>query len=359
MTGTVVWGTGNLGRVAIRAVLAHPELELAGVVVHTAGKAGQDAGTLAGLDYATGVMATTDAQAVLDSGPAAVVYAASGDLRPGDALADVLRAIRAGAAVVTPSLYAFYDQRSAPAELRDRVLAAIEAGGGSLFVSGIDPGWANDVLPLLLTGLSGTIDAVRCQELFDYSGYDQPDAVRDLVGMGHPLDYAPPMLAPSVPTMIWGGQVRLIARALGAEVEEIRERVDRRPLAATVRTAVLGEFAAGSQGAVRFEVQGVVGGEPRIVIEHVTRIHPGCAPDWPAPPDSAGAHKVIIEGSPRIEVTVAADDHEGNRAGGGNATAVGRLVNAISWLVAAGPGLYDALDVPLRPVPGKLGRKLA
>jgi 2,4-diaminopentanoate dehydrogenase len=34
-------------------------------------------------------------------------------------------------------------------------------------------------------------------------------------------------------------------------------------------------------------------------------------------------------------------------------------VNAISWLEAAVPGLYDALDVPLRPAAGKLGRKLA
>jgi hypothetical protein len=32
-------------------------------------------------------------------------------------------------------------------------------------------------------------------------------------------------------------------------------------------------------------------------------------------------------------------------------------VNAIDWLVEAGPGLYDALDVPLRPAVGRLGKK--
>ncbi|MFC7586945.1 hypothetical protein ACFQYP_26850 [Nonomuraea antimicrobica] len=67
---------------------------------------------------------------------------------------------------------------------------------------------------------------------------------------------------------------------------------------------------------------------------------------------------MIIEGLPRIEVTVEAVDEEGNRSAGGNATAVGRLVGAIDWLVAAGPGLYDALDVPLRPAAGRLGRRL-
>ena len=103
-------------------------------------------------------------------------------------------------------------------------------------------------------------------------------------------------------------------------------------------------------------MQGIVDGEPRIVVEHVTRIDPTCAPDWPMPPDGgAGAHRVIIEGRPRIEVNVEATDEGGNRAAGGNATAVGRLVNAIPWLRAAGPGLYDALDVPLLPGTGKLG----
>jgi hypothetical protein len=357
MIPTVVWGTGNVGRLAVRAVDAHPALGLAAVLVHDPDKAGRDAGDLAGLGRDLGVAATTDIDAVLSAGPRAVVYAASGDVRPDDALADIVRAIRAGAVVVTPALYALYDQRNAPPEIREPVLAAVKDGGGSLFVSGVDPGWGNDVLPLMISGLGTTVDAIRCQEIFDYSTYDQPDAVRFLVGMGQPMDYEPPMLAPSVPTMVWGGQVRLMARALGVELDEVRETLERRPLDATVTTATMGEFEAGTQGAVRFEVQGVVGGEPRIIVEHVTRIHPSCAPDWPVPPSGDGAHRVVIEGDPRIEVTVEATGEDGNRSVGGNATAVGRLVGAVDWLVAAEPGLYDALDVPLRPAVGRLGRK--
>ncbi|WP_327656383.1 NAD(P)H-dependent amine dehydrogenase family protein [Streptomyces sp. NBC_00483] len=356
MIPTVVWGTGNVGRAAIRAVAAHPGLKLTAVLVHAPDKVGRDAADLAGLEQDLGVPATDDIDAVLGASPRAVVYAASGDLRPDDALADIARAVRAGAVVVTPALYALYDQRNAPPELRDPVLAAIADGGGSLFVSGVDPGWGNDVLPLLVSGLGSTIDAIRCQEIFDYSTYDQEDSVRHLIGMGHPLGYEPLMLAETVPTMVWGGQIRLMARALGVELDDIRETLERRALDSSVTTRTMGDFEAGTQGAVRFEVQGIVGGEPRIVIEHVTRIHPSCAPDWPTPPDGAGAHRVIIEGRPRIEVTVEATDEGENRSAGGNATAVGRLVGAIDWLVAAEPGLYDALDVPLRPATGKLGR---
>ncbi|WP_067827531.1 NAD(P)H-dependent amine dehydrogenase family protein [Nocardia inohanensis] len=347
MISTVVWGTGNVGRAAIRAVAAHPGLELTGVLVSNPAKVGRDAGELAGLDTALGVAATSDIDAVLAAGPGAVMYAASGDIRPDDALADIVRAVGAGAVVVTPALYPLYDQRNAPAEMRDPVLKAIAAGQGSLFVSGVDPGWGNDVLPLLLTGLGSTVDVVRCQEIFDYTTYDQPDSVRWLVGMGQPMDYEPPMLAPGIPTMVWGGQIRLIARGLGVEVDEIREVVERRPLESTVETELMGKFEAGGQGAIRFEVQGIIGGRPRIVIEHVTRIHASCATDWPLPHSGAGAHRVIIEGSPRIEVTIQATAEDGNHSAGGNATAVGRLVGAIPWLTTATPGLYDALDIPL------------
>ncbi|AVP67250.1 dihydrodipicolinate reductase [Rhodococcus hoagii] len=352
MITTAVWGTGNVGRAAIRAVHANPRLQLSAVVVHDPAKVGRDAGDLGDVGVDTGVSATDDVEAVLASRPDAVVYAASGDIRPDDALADIVRILRTGAVVVTPSVYALYDHRSAPPEVRQPVLDAIGAAGGSLFVSGVDPGWGNDVLPLLLSGLGSVVDVLRCQEIFDYSTYDQPDSVRYLVGMGQPMDYEPPMIAPSVPTMVWGGQIRLMARALGVDLDEIRETVQRRPLESDVTTATMGVFAAGTQGALRFEVQGVVGGVPRIVVEHVTRIHPSCATDWPMPPDGgAGAHRVIVEGRPRIEVSVEATDEGGSRAAGGNATAVGRLVGAIDWLVEAEPGLYDALDVPLRPTP--------
>ncbi|MEV0587092.1 dihydrodipicolinate reductase [Nonomuraea sp. NPDC050310] len=358
MIPTLVWGTGNMGRLAIRAVAAHPALRLAGVLVHDPAKAGRDAGDLAGLGLRLGVPATTDIEAALSGERLAVVYAASGDLRPDEALADVLRALRAGAIVVTPSLYPLYDPPSAPPDLLHAVRQAAEEGGGALFVSGVDPGWANDVLPALISGLGTEVEAIRCQEIFDYASYDQPDSVRYLVGMGQPMDYEPPMLAATVPTMVWGGQVRLIARALGVELEAITEHVERRALESTVSTKQMGEFEAGTQGAIRFELRGVVEGGSRIVVEHVTRIHASCAPDWPQPPGGDGAHRVIVEGCPRIEVTVQAADEHGNHAAGGNATAVGRLVGAIDWLAAAPPGVYDALDVPMRPATGKLGRRL-
>ncbi len=99
----VVWGTGNVGRPALRAVVAHAELDLVGVVVSSPEKVGKDAGELCGLP-ATGVRAVDSFEAAAQGGVDAVVYAASGDFRPMEDLDDVERCLRAGASVVTTSI---------------------------------------------------------------------------------------------------------------------------------------------------------------------------------------------------------------------------------------------------------------
>src|SRR2546423_14379104 len=92
------WSTGNVGRLALRGILQHPELELAGVLVHSPDKAGRDAGELAGL-APVGVAATTDPDEIIGLGADCVSYTATGDLRPDDAVADMARILEAGANV--------------------------------------------------------------------------------------------------------------------------------------------------------------------------------------------------------------------------------------------------------------------
>ncbi|EKF25549.1 dihydrodipicolinate reductase, family protein [Mycolicibacterium hassiacum DSM 44199] len=346
MIRVAVWGTGNMGSAAIRSAVAFPGLTLSGVITSSSAKAGRDAADFAGLDRSTGVRADTDVDAVL-AGCDAVAYMASGDTRPQEAIADIERCLRAGAHVVTPSLYSLYDPRSAPPEWVRRLTDAAAAGGATLLVSGVDPGWGNDALAVLAAGLCTRIRSIHCQEIFDYSSYNQPHAVRVLCGFGGPMDQTPMMLLPSVPTMVWGGNVRLIGRGLGLQIDDIVEEVQRRPLDAPVDT-VLGRFEAGTQGAFRLRVIGRAQGRDRVVIDHITRIHPSCAPDWPYPDQGAGDHRVTVHGDPELTIVTRADVPGGTRADGGNATAVNRLLGALAWLTEQRPGIYDGLDVPLQ-----------
>ncbi|MGV0643806.1 dihydrodipicolinate reductase [Mycolicibacterium sp. XJ2546] len=346
MQRVAVWGTGNMGSAAIRSTVAFPGLQLCGVITSSPDKAGRDAASFAGLDRPTGVTATTDVDAAL-AGCDAVAYMASGDIRADDAVADIERCLRAGKHVVTPSLYSLYDPRSAPPDWVERMTRAATDGGSTLLVSGVDPGWGNDALAVLAAGLCTRIRTIRCQEIFDYSTYDQPHAVKVLCGFGGPMEETPMMLLPSIPTMVWGGNLRLIGRGLGLQIDEIAEDIQRRPLESSVDT-VMGRFEKGTQGAFWLKVIGKADGRERIVIDHITRIHPSCAPDWPQPDEGAGDHRVIIDGDPQLTIVSRADVPGGTRADGGNTTAANRLLGALNWLADQKPGIYDGLDVPMQ-----------
>ena len=97
----------------------------------------------------------------------------------------------AGRNVVSTSFYPLLHPPSAPRELLDMIEPACAEGGSSVFVSGIDPGWALDILPALVSGVGAGITEIRAQELFNYALYDAPDVVRDVIGLGGPMDELP------------------------------------------------------------------------------------------------------------------------------------------------------------------------
>lgn len=341
----VVWGTGNVGRPAIRAVAAHRDLELITAIVHDPAKVGRDVGALAGIGD-VGVLATDDVSVAEGDDIDAVVYAVNADFRPDESLAEIERTLRGGTNVVTTSFYPFYHPPSMPVDLRRRFDDACAEGNASLFASGIDPGWIADVLPLFLTTVSAGVTEIRCTELFNYALYDQPDAVRNLIGFGGPMEATPPMLFDFSLQMVWGPMIRVLADGLGVELDEIRTVVEKRALEQTVTVEGMGDFEEGTLGAFRFEVQGIVDGRPLLVCEHVTRIDDACAPEWPYPPTGQGAHEVTITGHPNLTVSVhGTEPGEPGAAGGGNASAANRIVNAIPAVCAAEPGLVHPLDV--------------
>ncbi len=340
----VVQGTGNVGVPAIRTVLAHPDLELVGVIVHSAQKEGRDAGELVGAEP-TGVRATRDAAAVMAAKPDALVYASNQDFRPQEAHAEMLAALAGGANVVTAGLYGLLHPPTADPALRDRFAQACAAGGSSFLSSGIDPGFAMDLLPLVLSGVCAEIDEIRIIENFDYATYDVPEAVKAIIGFGSSMDETPLMLLPGVPASTWGGSIRALAEALEIELEEVREVIERHALERDVDTAA-GSFAAGTQGAFRFEVQGISGGRPVIVVEHVTRIVADTAPQWEKA-EGMGFHRVRITGRPNLTMTLESEDAAGDHVAGGNTTAAARIVSAIPWLCDAPPGLFSGADLPL------------
>ncbi|QDQ99214.1 NAD(P)H-dependent amine dehydrogenase family protein [Tomitella fengzijianii] len=348
----VEWSTGTVGRHAIAGIDARPELELVGVWVSNPDKAGRDAGQLAGLGRELGVRATTDRDALLALKPDCIVHTAMTDDRIFDAVEDLIFFLEHGVNVVSSGpVILQYPRGVLPDDVVERIRSAGVRGGASLHVNGIDPGFANDVLPLAMTSLSQRINQVRCVEIADYSTYDQAMTMTELFGFGGALDQTPFLLQPGVLSLGWGSVVRQIAAGLGLTLDEpLVERHERLPAEEDFDT-VCCHIAEGTAAALRFEVIGTVGGEEKVVLEHVTRTAPGQAPDWPRPTRGDGCYRVEVTGQPSMTVDLHHHGEHGDHNDSGMIMTAMRLVNAVEAVVAAEPGIVTALDLP--PVTGR------
>jgi hypothetical protein len=337
-----VWSTGWIGTIAIRAIHRRADMELVGVWVHSPEKEGRDAGELAGMEP-IGVRATNDVDAVLAEQPDCVVYAASRPEMDAGAVPDA-RLLEAGVNVVTvTSSSLVYPPAFAPpwpAQLTE----AAERGRASLYASGIEPGFAADQLPLVLATMSNTITSIRSSELFLYDKYPVEFMMRDAMGFGLPLDATPLLALDGAQTATWGPSIQLVAAGLGEELDDIREYFDRVATDRTLEVAC-GTIEAGTCGAIRTQTVGVVDGRECIVIEHVNRMAPDLAPEWPIG-DRDGTYRVHIEGDPDIDCTMTVGNPDAATAGAMVATAM-RVVNAVPFVITAPPGLVSSLDLPL------------
>ncbi|UGT55333.1 diacylglycerol kinase [Nocardia asteroides] len=348
MTHRVVhWGTGNVGRHALAGVLADPRLELVGVHVSGPEKAGRDAAELAGTPTPSGILATTDTARVLAARPDCVVYTAMTDNRLMDALTDLRMLLAAGINVVASApVFLQYPWDVLPADLLEPVEQAAAQGGSSLFVNGIDPGFANDLLPLALLGSCRAVEQVRCLEIVDYSTYDNAAVMFDIMGFGRPMTETPLLLQPGVLSLAWGSVVRQLAAGLGVELDAVTQDFERLPAPETFDIDS-GTIAEGTAAALRFEVRGMVGDRAVTVLEHVTRLRADLAPDWPQPARAGGSYRVEVTGEPHYTLDLAMFSDHGDH---NHASLVGtamRLVNAIPAVVAAAPGIRTTLDLPL------------
>jgi hypothetical protein len=349
MTNRVVeWSTGTVGRHAIAGIDSRPDLELVGVWVSSDEKVGKDAGELAGLGRDLGVIATNDRDALLALHPDCIVHTAMTDDRMFEAIDDLVAFLEAGVNVVSSGPVVLqYPRGVMPDDMLERIDKAGQQGGASLHVNGIDPGWANDVLPLALTSLSQRIDEVRCFEIADYSTYYQPVVMSEIFGFGKPLDDVPMLFSPGILSMAWGSVVRQIAAGLDVVLDEpLEEQVERAPADHSYDTASC-HIAEGTAAACRFQVIGKVNGSPRIVLEHVTRTDPAQMPEWPQPTGGDGCYRVQVTGEPMMTVDFAHHGEHGDHNVSGMITTAMRLVNSVAAVVDADPGLVTALDLPL------------
>jgi len=340
-------GTGNVGGHALKALITNPAYELTAVWVSSEAKAGRDAGELIGLDIKTGVKATNDLDEVLATSPDCAVYTAMADNRLMEALEDYRRILSAGVNVVgSGPVFLQWPWDVIPPEMIAPIEEAARAGESSIFVNGIDPGFANDLVPLALMGTCQSIEQVRCMEIINYDTYDSATVMFDVMGFGKPMDEIPMLLQPGVLSVGWGSVVRQIAAGLGVELDGLEEIYVREPAPEAFDIAS-GHIPEGSAAALRFEVMGMVKGAPVVVLEHITRLRDDLCPQWPQPAQAGGNYRIEITGEPCYAIDLCLSSRNGDHNHAGVLATAMRIVNAIPAVIAAEPGICTTIDLPL------------
>jgi hypothetical protein len=340
-------GTGNCGSLALKQLVQDARFELTGVWVSTDAKVGRDAGELAGLDVTTGVAATNDLDAVIAADPDCIVYCAMGDTRLPDAMADVRKILSAGIDVVGSGLGVLqYPWQVIPDKYIQRIEDTAREGNSTVFMTGVDPGFATDLLPFALAGTCQSIEQIRTMEIADYATYDGATVMFDVMGFGNEIGDLPMLYQPGILSIAWGTAIRQLAAGLGIEVDEIKDAVEQEPAPEDLEVAV-GTIKKGTVAAVRFQIEGMVKGKPAIVVEHVTRLRPDLRPDWAQPAQPGGSYRVEITGEPSYVMDICPTSRNGDHNYAAILAAAGRIVNAIPDVVAAPPGIRTTLDMPL------------
>lgn len=340
MLRVVQWATGAVGRHALAAAIDHPDLEVVGVRVYGGEKAGRDAGELCGRGP-IGVAATRDRDEVLALGADCALYMPQGEMDPAGALDDVCALLAAGTNVVSTAVTALIYPAAVGPAVVDQLEAACSAGGTTFHATGIEPGWASEVLPLTMSGLFRRVDTLVVQELLDYSHYASTFMLFDIMGFGRPPDADVPGADPALLGGTFRAPLMLVAEGLGATIDEFT--YDRR-VAMTDRAfdVAAGRVEAGTVAGLRFSATAVVGGRPALTVEHVTRLAKDVAPDWPR----GRGWRVTVAGRPSmvLEARIAVDGEDENDQGC-LGTAM-HAIHAVAPVCAAPPGIATFLDLP-------------
>jgi 2,4-diaminopentanoate dehydrogenase len=356
----IQWATGYTGIFALKYILLNPALELVGLKVFSADKAGKDAGELCGLPP-VGVTATTSLEDILAMDADCVVYTPGFyDMQdpavPGSNTHEIFQTLltllengKNVATTVCPLIETTH--YAGGAKVREQIEAACKKGGTTFFGTGFEPGFMADVLPLTLASTCGVVDSFTATECLDYSDY-YTAALETLQAMG--FGCKPESLGDLGPEPIlltWGSVPHMAARGLGVKLDDIKVDVD---ICLAPETFHIGANAVekGTIAAMLFRLTGIVGGQPKIVLQHVNRLRDDMAPDWPRV-DPSGGYRIEIAGTNpvRADFQLGLPGSEGNSFTDAMAMTAARCVNSVEAVVQGDIGFKTFYDLP--PLTGK------
>lgn len=323
-TRVVCYGLGPIGVRIAQLAATRSRLELVGAIDIDPHKVGRDLGEVLGRQP-NGISISADAAQVLQSTrPDVVLHSTSSSLVT--ILPQLQLAIEAGAHVVSTCEELSYPWTVQPQTAAELDILARRAGVVVLG-TGVNPGYAMDALPLMLTAPCATVRSVRVLRVVDAGLRRGP--LQRKVGAGlSRTDFEERVAAGSVRHVGLPESLHMISTSLGWELEQTSDLIE--PMIA--ENLITTEFVTVQPGQVAGVRQVATGWwQGREVVRLELQMYVG-APD---PQDT-----IELDSDPPVRMTIAGGLH-------GDVATAAMAVNAIQSVQRAAPGLETMAHLPL------------
>jgi 4-hydroxy-tetrahydrodipicolinate reductase len=319
------FGLGPIGAAIVRQVAERPGLKIVGGIDIDPAKVGRDLGDLVGLPRRLGVKVSGDAARALKSAKADVVMlCTSSSIKK--AMPQIEAVLKSNTPIVSTS-----EELSYPGYTHIRQARQIHAWAKKARVAvlgtGVNPGFAMDALPIVLTAALERVDRVTVNRVQDARVRRLP--FQQKIGAGLTTEqFQKRVDEGSVRHVGLTESIAMIADALGWTLDRITD--DIQPKIATV--TISSEFLAVDPGYVCGIVQDGIGHRKG---KAAIKLHMEAYLGAPESYD-----EIEIEGSPNLSMKIAGGIH-------GDLATASIAVNSIPRVLGAAPGLHTMRDLPL------------
>jgi len=319
------FGLGPIGAAIVKQVAARPGFKIVGAIDIDPAKVGRDLGDVVGLPKRLDVKVSADAAKALRSAkPDVVVLSTTSSIKK--VMPQIEAILKAKIAIVSTT-----EELSYPGYTHIRHARQIHAMARKARVAvlgtGVNPGFAMDALPIALTAVCERVDRVVVNRLQDALIRRLP--FQQKIGAGLTTEqFQKKVDDGSVRHVGMTESIAMIADALGWTLDRITDEIQPKLASVTISS----EFLAVDPGYVCGIIQDGVGYRKK---EPAIKLHMEAYLGSPETYDS-----VEIEGSPNLSMKIAGGIH-------GDVATASIVVNSISRVLQAAPGLHTMRDLPL------------
>jgi 4-hydroxy-tetrahydrodipicolinate reductase len=320
-----MYGLGPIGAAVARQVASRKGFQIVGAVDIDRDKVGRDLGDVIGLDKKLRIRVTNDAAGAIKSGkPDVAVLCTSSSLK--SVMPQIEAVLKKKVAIVSTTEELSYPVGKNRA-LAKKIDALAKKAKVAVLGTGVNPGFAMDALPIMLTGINERVDSIRVDRIQDARTRRLP--FQQKIGSGlNTEQFAQKVKDGSVRHVGLAESVTMIADAMGWKLDKVTD--DIKPKIAD--KGVESELIAVDPGYVCGIIQDGVGyskGKPVITLHMEAYL---------GAPESYDA--VTIEGNPRITQKITGGLH-------GDIATASITVNSIPKILRVTPGLRTMADMPV------------